>query len=348
MGCCGSNGVNLMAITKVERLGEMRFGEVGANGEEYQKGWRVHTDDIETPEPSILTAHDPTDTSIKIPVLGEPHSEQTFARLDRLRAKPVPEDPKIWVVTGIYTTHSGGEGSEEVSDPLHRRPEVSGSLLAAIEEMERDANGKRCRNSAGTPYEPRLTRDASRPNLIVTYNQDWSVFNLGMWNDSRDAVNASAFVVVGFHIGAKQAKLAGFKYQHKFEAGRHFARITVELHLLPYLPANYYGDIPDNKWESRRPPFVGPWELVQEDWGFDSIQSFAQEEGPPIEKLAPIYTKAQDRDGTEIIGGARPQKAVALERTGMIAEDGIPSVKHYHRYPLANFAGFDMPVTING
>ncbi len=153
-----------------------------------------------------------------------------------------------WDVTATFSTKpvttpdstGGGSGAAGVSDPTLFPPEISGSFVKTLVAVEKDKDGDPVVNAAGDLFLD-LTRDKSRPDLVIKKNLTAQDFDLDLITEVSDSVNSSTF----FGKGPRKWKFSQFNWRQLYFG------------ITPYYEVTYGFEVNHDTWDYK-PANRGP------------------------------------------------------------------------------------------
>lgn len=166
---------------------------------------------------SVGTAPDP---EADPPVAGDEwYEEDTTAFVTSIDPAPSSDDGREWEIAVQY-----GPRQPREANPLDEPPEIQWDREKYEEIVDVDIDGDAVQNSAGDEYNPPVTRDQTRPLLVITRNEPWP-FPEDLADEYRDTVNDASF----YGAPAGRVKCNSIKATRDWhQACGYFARVVYE------------------------------------------------------------------------------------------------------------------------
>lgn len=196
-----------MAVVSVNERFQDRRGRATIGGVQYTRSWLVKTDAVTD---GAYTAR----TATNIPIIGDPHNEDTAATCRDIDPVPYEGDGKTWLVTAKYSSPTLGGGQIiDSDDPLELPAKVAFTFESENKVVDRswtlnyagrsitDSEGAPrfpILNSAGMPFDPPLTQDY--PLLVISIQQNRADYDPEQAMKFLGSVNETEVSVVGFTI----------------------------------------------------------------------------------------------------------------------------------------------------
>jgi hypothetical protein len=186
--------MGIVSISEID--GARSAGRDQRGNKTYGRGFRVVTDHPRTGPKAVRDA---------VPVaIGDYYRNGSDAEVGQswyeeddkiycLEVAVKPEgaaDAKQWIVElkyGVADPASFGA----IDDPTQLPPKISWSGVRRDEVVDVDEDDKPVVNSAGDPFDPPITRDASSPTMVVTRNE--RTYDDGIAVQYRQSVNEAEF-----------------------------------------------------------------------------------------------------------------------------------------------------------
>lgn len=321
-----------MAILIVTKLFEDRSATGNlTGGNKYVDYYHVLTSGRTVGASVVMVAIDPGGTApafahtlgTRIPRVGEAHPDDRFATVRHVTPKQTKKSDVLWKVRVEYSAAAQAADEHPIADPLMRPRKVAFGSRTTSEEMAWDESipPQRVVDTAGSPFDPGVFRDVTRPVMIVQYN---SVrFYLDQVVAYYDAVNSDRFWVDGQHVHPGEAKIISWTASFPtVEGGIAYYANTVQLGF-------------------KRPHADGTsgWQAPVECRGF--LELVPDPIVLPQLNLTPILLKKRKRDETgawvEFGDPIQSQDPVALNELGQAIPGGDPFVKTFRRAPEKEF-----------
>lgn len=218
-----------MTVISFDEIHPGRDGEdaVDADGKQvtrYTRSFRVVTDNNDQDAASILTyvAEAPVTTSS--PLIGSQHPNDILAFCQRRRAHNEMFSKRVWIATYMYSTER-----EYNENPLDEPVDIEWSTNQYTRPFFLDKAGKAILNGAGIAFSPAIEGDDSRWGAVIRSN----VSEVPSWLGSyRDAINTTAFVLDGYTVGVRMAKVSQMSIGKRQERnGTAFRVLTITIQL---------------------------------------------------------------------------------------------------------------------
>jgi hypothetical protein len=149
------------------------------------------------------------------------YEEDITALATSITPEPASPDGLQWAVTIEY-----GPWPPREANPLNEDPVLQWDRVQFEEIVDVDVSGVAVQNSAGDAYDPPVTRDQSRPMLIVTRNEEWP-FPEDLADEYRDSTNDAPF----YSAPTGTVKCSTIKAERDWhQACGYFARARYEFH----------------------------------------------------------------------------------------------------------------------
>jgi len=132
---------------------------------------------------------------------GTAHPSNSLIICKRISGRSISSssDDLNWVVTAEYSKR------DQYDNPLNKPADITWGGSLQGEDMFSDVNSKVVANSAGSPFEQNISRDASQFTANVTRNEAY--FNPSWIYQYSNKVNSSVFSLDGVSIPTRWAKM---------------------------------------------------------------------------------------------------------------------------------------------
>ncbi len=190
-----------MSVVSFDEIHNGRGGgdELSTDGKmvsRYARVFRVVTDSA-TDETAVILAH------ASCPKVGSLYPWDDSAYCQRVRPRQESFAKLVWIVTCSYSSER-----ELTENPLSEPAAISWSTANYTRPYFKDKDGNAILNAASFYFDPPVEGDDSRWGANVRKNvaavPEW----LGAY---KDAINSTAFVLDGYGVGVRMAKLSGIE-----------------------------------------------------------------------------------------------------------------------------------------
>lgn len=170
-----------MGIISINEL-DVRGSTQGSDWKRtYKRTWRVLTDDRTIGSKTVRSAC-PVSIGNVYSYAGETDAGAYCLNISADQEQVAEGDGLSWIVAADYGPY---DPTVNPQSPLDRPCEVSWTYATFEEVIDEDKNGNAVVNSAYDYFDPPITRDRSRPILVVDrYERGFSVSLTDMYNDS--------------------------------------------------------------------------------------------------------------------------------------------------------------------
>lgn len=276
-----------MSVVSVRKLYESMGGEAVltiSNGSvkivrNYTEVYRVETS-TNTDGPYIVGS------AGGLPLLGDPHFEDTSATCRKIAPKREGENKLTWLVQCDYSTETP-EPEEEEENPL-LKPVIRNKRSNQVEEpMVEDLEGNMVLNSAGCqPTSPVLVK---RSYGIYQFTKNYATFNDQLADAIEDSVNSAVFL----GKAAGTVRCNSIDAEEVYEGNFHYWKLTFEFEYNPH------------GWQ---PKFLN--DGLHEISGGELVR-ILDDNGEPVTEPVPL-----DLSGARIPASSLPGAAITKEYTG--------------------------------
>jgi hypothetical protein len=288
-------------VISVKEHWERRGGTFGSiRDSSVRRHWKVKTDSAYDDQGTIRDHfRDNLGITLFVPHPNPNLPQFTFRNLD---CDQFPESPKLWDVTGTYSSDPTSEEDQQNENPLLRPTIIEWDSKLSQEFTARDKDGKAMLNSAGDGMES-IEKDSVR--WIITLQRNFD--SLPSWVAGYvNKVNSSGIVIDGQSLAARTCKLQRLRVPaRRVENGVSFVEVIAEI-----------------AYRSET------WDVYRLDEGFNTLDRVGEEK---LKILIP------DEDGEM----REPTEPVPLDGSGqalLAADEDTAVFRHFKIYEEADFS----------
>ncbi|HVW39263.1 MAG TPA: hypothetical protein VHB99_18230 [Pirellulales bacterium] len=212
-----------MAVEFVHLLTKGRSGSADSKGVTgYSVTFQVGTNNVNDGVQVVGTAVDPV-SGFSIPIPGLTiyqygNETDVSAVCETVTPHQLDESPFVWEVAATFSNVA--EPGQE--NPLDRPAEINVTSQKYEIPVIRDLAGKGIVNTAGNPFDPPVTKDATR--YVLTISKNFADYDFDLATDYADSINDLPFM--GREAGT--LKISGFSAIRRYEQQQIYWTVTWE------------------------------------------------------------------------------------------------------------------------
>lgn len=179
-----------------------RDAQIGIDDVSHVDQWIINTDD-KTIHPHAAALAAQNIGPDKLPKIGDRHPFDARAQLKSLKIAPKSSEPSVLIAVGKYDRKFDHKKGDKEINPLNLPVIYNLERHQFQEIIQEDLQGKPLVNAVGTPFNPPIVQDDSRPILVATKNMQSLAAIVALQQTFKDAVNLGSF----YGAAPRQAKV---------------------------------------------------------------------------------------------------------------------------------------------